>query len=122
MRHRIMVVAVTLLWLAVAALPLVLTLALGWYRTDLLRSPLGPDSDIYVLLPVFYAVWLPLSTVGLVFLYDRLGVHYMYSERQPLPEKQTKRRREAAMGYLRNREKARQGSQKASDDDRDRAG
>ena len=98
---------ITILMIAVASLPLVLTLALGWEETDVLGEPLGPGSDIWVILVVVYAVWMPLCVAGLIAVYDRLGVHYQFVDRPPRETTKEKRRRESAMSYLRAQEGAR---------------
>jgi hypothetical protein len=107
MARRIARFLITILMIAVASLPLVLTLSLGWEGTDVLSEPLGPGSDIWVILVLVYAVWLPLCVAVLIAVYDRLGVHYQFVDRPPRETKREKRRRESAMSYLRVQESAR---------------
>jgi hypothetical protein len=109
MVRRVLILLVTALMITVAAMPLVLTVKLGWYETDVLGGPLGPGSDIWIILILFYAVWLPLCTAGLVVLYDRLDVHYMYVERPPRTTRRERRRRGAGSDYLRGQEQSRSG-------------
>ncbi len=76
MARRLTLVAVTLAAVVIAALPLVLALSLGWYHTRFMADVLGKGAGIYVLLVLIYLFWLPATVFGLVFVYDRLGLHY----------------------------------------------
>jgi fatty acid desaturase len=95
MMRRVAIVAVTVLALVVAALPVVLTLLLGWYRTDVLGSTFGEGSDIYVILILLYAVWLPGTMFGMVYLYDRLGYQYQVHDRGVRASRREDRRQRA---------------------------
>jgi len=105
--RRALIVAVTLAAALVAALPVILTVALGWYRTDALKGPFGPDTDIYVILPLLYVVWLPATMAGMVFLYDRLGYRYMVTERKQTPTRKERRRRRAGLSLAEAQDRAR---------------
>ena len=108
MLRRAAIIGVTMLALVVAALPVVLTIALGWQDTTILGSQLGPGSDAYVVLALVYAVWLPATVVGMIFLYDRLGYHYFAQERQTKPSRRERRRARAGLDLLAAQEQARQ--------------
>lgn len=113
MVRRALIALATLLAIAVAALPLALTLAFDWHETDVLGDQLGTGSDIWIILVVVYAVWLPLCVAGLIYLYDHLGVHYLHSERVPRETKRQRRRRATTAGYLRSQERAQQAAARA---------
>jgi hypothetical protein len=108
MRRRVAIVATTVLALVVAALPIVFTVVFGWQHTSLLGSQLGRGSDIYVVLAVVYAVWLPATVAGMVFLYDRLGYHYFAPDRKKRPSRRERRRLRAGLGLLAGQEQAKQ--------------
>jgi hypothetical protein len=100
MIRRALIVLATLLALAVAALPIVVSIVLGWHDTTVLGSQFGPGSDIFIILSVVYAVWLPATVAGMVFLYDRLGYHYFAQERVARPTRRERRRTRAGLDLL----------------------
>ena len=106
MLRKAAIVGATFLALVVAALPLVLAVALGWLDTTILGSQVGPGGDIFVVLAVVYAVWLPATVVGMIYLYDRLGYHYFAQERQKKLSRRERRRARAGLDLLAGREQA----------------
>jgi len=123
MMRRVAIVAVTVLALVVAALPVVLTLVLGWYRTDVLGSTFGEGSDIYVILVLLYAVWLPGTMFGMVYLYDRLGYHYQVHDRGVRASRREDRRQRAGRAYVETQGEARAAAERrpAPDDEHKKA-
>lgn len=106
MVRRAAIAGATLLALVVAALPVVLTLTFGWQHTSVLGSQVGPGGDILVVLAVVYAVWLPATVAGMIFLYDRLGYHYFAQERQKKPTRRERQRARAGLDLLAAAEQA----------------
>jgi hypothetical protein len=106
MLRKAAIVGATFLALVIAALPLVLTVALGWLDTTILGSQVGAGGDVFVVLAVVYAVWLPATVVGMIYLYDRLGYHYFAQERQKKPSRRERRRARAGLELLAGQEKA----------------
>jgi len=102
MLRKLVVAVVTLLALAVAALPIVLTVVFHWDRTRFLASTLGKGSGILFILAVVYAVWLPATVVGLVYMYDLLGLHFTVTEREKRPSRRQRRRTRAGVEFLRS--------------------
>jgi hypothetical protein len=107
MLHRAAIVGVSAAALVVAALPVVVTLVCGWQDTTVLGAQLGAGGDIYVVLTVLYAVWLPATVAGMVFCYDRLGYHYFAQEKSEKPSRRARRRARAGLRLLAAQEKAR---------------
>jgi hypothetical protein len=122
MMRRVAIVAVTVLALVVAALPVVLTLLLGWYRTDVLGSTFGEGSDIYVILILLYAVWLPGTMFGMVYLYDRLGYQYQVHDRGVRASRREDRRQRAGRAYVETQGEARAAAERrpAPDDEHEK--
>jgi hypothetical protein len=83
MGRRIALIAVTAAAAAIAALPLVLTLVLGWFHTHAFEGLLSGGAGVLLILVLVYLVWLPATVFGLVFVYDRLGLHYRPMEVKP---------------------------------------
>lgn len=119
MLRRAAIIGTTIMALAVAALPIVLTIVFGWQDTTILGSQLGPGGDIYVVLAVVYAVWLPATVAGMVYVYDRLDYHYLALERKRRPTRRERRRARAGLDLLAGQEQAKQGAAAAK---RKRAG
>lgn len=97
--------------LGVAALPIVLVVSLGWYRTPLLGDPMGPGSGVIVITLVFSVVWVLATMVALIWLLDRLGVHYTVDRREPQPgrrepSRKRRRRQRAGLELLATRQRA----------------
>jgi hypothetical protein len=85
MARKLAIVGVTVATVLIAALPLVVALtvarSLGWYhRFD---SLLPRGGGFLLLLLLVYVVWLPATVFCLVFVYDRLGLHYRPADVKP---------------------------------------
>jgi uncharacterized membrane protein len=85
MARKLAIVGVTVATVLIAALPLVVALtvarSLGWYhRFD---SLLPRGGGFLLLLLLVYVVWLPATVFCLVFVYDRLGLHYQPADVKP---------------------------------------
>jgi hypothetical protein len=98
--------------LGVAALPIILVVSLGWYHTPLLGDPMGPGSGVIVVTLVFSVVWVLATMVVLVWLLDRLGVHYTVDRREPQPgrkepSRKRRRRQRAGLELLATQQRAR---------------
>jgi hypothetical protein len=100
---------VTLLAVALGALPAALAVSLGWYHTLRVPGDLGPGSGLIIVLVLFYMLWLPAIVVGLVYVYDRLGYHYAASERSGVESRRKRRRQRAGLRYLASRSTPGQG-------------
>ena len=115
MGRRPLLIVVTAVAVVIAALPIILTVALGWYHTDFLASMLGKGAGIYVILVLVYVVWLPATVVGLVFVYDRLGLHYQAMDRPPKrPRRREELRRRATANAMAAEESAQLAAQRAA--------
>jgi hypothetical protein len=86
--------------LSVAVLPAVLVLALGWYHTPVLGDPMGPGSGVLIVTVLFYVLWLPSTFFGLIWLFDRLGLHYAVEPRKPRTSRKERRRQRAGLELL----------------------
>jgi len=88
--------------LLVAATPAALAMSLG--LQDLrFAGDLGPGSGILLILVPVYLVWLPATVAGLVWLLDRLGVHYAPRDGRRLPNRARQRRLRAGLRFLASR-------------------
>ncbi|MGO8684834.1 MAG: hypothetical protein ACLQUT_09700 [Thermoleophilia bacterium] len=109
-RRRLAFALVTLLAMALFCLPVVVTIALRWYRTKAFAGMLGKGSGIYVILPLVYLVWTPLVLVALVVVLDHLGYHYVVTEKRPELAPRQRRRLLAGLGFFAQRPTFSQGS------------
>jgi uncharacterized membrane protein len=109
-RRRLAFAVVTLAALALFCLPVVVTIALRWYRTKAFASMLGKGSGIYVILPLVYLVWSPLVLVALVVVFDHLGYHYVVTEKKAELAPRQRRRLLAGLGFFAQRPTFGQGS------------
>ena len=120
MGRRVALVAVTVAAVAIAALPLVLTLALGWYHSRVFEGLLSGGAGVFLILVLVYVVWLPATVFGLVFVYDRLGLHYRPAEIKPKrPKRREQLRRRAVTQTVAAEESAQLAAQRAA---RERSG
>jgi len=115
MSRRALLIIVTAVAVVIAAVPIILTLALGWYHTRFLEDVLGKGAGIYLLLVLVYVVWLPATVFCLVFVYDRLGLHYLPGESKPKrPERREELRRRATAQTVAAEESAQLAAQRAA--------
>jgi hypothetical protein len=96
---RALAVAATL---SLTALPLLLALFLGLQHRRL-PGDVGAGSGIVIILALVYIVWLPLTIYGLVWLLDRLGIHYTPPDRARVPTRKEGRRTRAGLRFLAGR-------------------
>ncbi|HJW75930.1 MAG TPA: hypothetical protein VJ787_09710, partial [Thermoleophilia bacterium] len=80
MARKLAIVAVTAVAAVIAALPIILTLTLGWHRSEVFGGLLSGGAGVAFVLVLVYVVWLPATVFCLVFVYDRLGLHYQPAE------------------------------------------
>jgi uncharacterized membrane protein YgcG len=97
--RRLTRLAVTLVAFALAAVPLLVALQLGLQHRRL-PGDVGRGSGVVVVLVLVYLVWLPAILVGWVWVLDRLGVHYAYTERRPRSTRHETRRKWAGVRFL----------------------
>jgi hypothetical protein len=115
MGRRLALIAVTAAAVAIAAIPIVLTVTLGWYRTHAFDRVLVGGGGILLVLVLVYLVWLPAVVFGLVFVYDRLGLHYQPAEIEPKrPRRRERLRRRATAKAIAAEESARLAAQRAA--------
>ena len=102
LRRRLVLLALTLVALAALALPVTLALLFG-LQHHRVPGDIGRGSSIVLVLLPVYLVWLPVITVGLIWVFDRLGFHYgagrRAAERRLLSPRQTRRLR-AGLRFL----------------------
>ena len=112
--------AVTLVAVALGALPTVLAVAMGWYHTLRVPGDVGKGSGLIIVLVLFYVLWLPAIVVGLVYVYDRLGYHYAVGERAAVEPRRRRRRQRAGLRFLAGRSTLGQGRRPAERDEQNK--
>lgn len=102
--RRLLKGTLTVVALLIAAAPL--SLALAFHARH------WSDGAV-VGLAVAYAIWLPATVFGLIWVFDRLGFHYGMDRprKEPEPTQRERRRGRAGMKYLEARERARREAQ-----------
>jgi hypothetical protein len=88
--RRLARLAVTLVTLGVAAVPLVVGILTGLQHVRF-SGDVGPGSAMIIILVLAYLVWLPATVVAWVWVQDHLGVHYKYTERVRSTKRETRR-------------------------------
>jgi hypothetical protein len=107
--------------LGLVAAPLALALLLGLHHRRL-PGDVGAGSGIVMVLALVYVVWLPLVVYGLVWVLDRLGIHYTSPERQRVSTPRQRRRTLAGLRFLSGRPTLGQGGSPRADGRRRRDG
>jgi hypothetical protein len=88
--RRLARLAVTLVTLGVAAVPLVVGILTGLQHVRF-SGDVGPGSAMIIILVLAYLVWLPATVVAWVWVQDHLGVHYKYTERTRTTKREARR-------------------------------
>lgn len=103
-RRRLLIALVTVAALAALALPPTLAFGLGWMElgwdpdkglTGGLRDP--NPIEAWVVLALAWFVWTVAVAVVMVWLFDRIGYHYLPVERTPRASRRATRRRVALL-------------------------
>lgn len=106
MLRRLFRILVSLAALALAGLPAIVAVRVGWLS---LGQSNASSVERWTLFALFYLVWVLFVVVLLVWCNDRFGVHWRAWDRAPRREERRRRRLAAGLRLLEGQKAARRG-------------